>query len=125
MIAADQQTVNVEEFYQISMPQFNYSVLEQLQMGSSVEENISIKDALINVSVCFTLFQADQNINDNAQVLDDLTGLDNQPCIEGFSLTLDSRADFDTNFEDCKAFVTSCSKYIEEATRHAEFVSFS
>uniref|UniRef100_A0A915DJJ7 Uncharacterized protein n=1 Tax=Ditylenchus dipsaci TaxID=166011 RepID=A0A915DJJ7_9BILA len=68
------------------------------------EENITIKDALINVSV-----------------LDDLPIVDDQPCIEAFSLTLDCKANFDTNFEDRNAFITGCSKYIEEATRHGEF----
>jgi cytoplasmic FMR1 interacting protein len=56
-------------------------------------------------------------------VLDDLPIVDDQPCIEALSLTLDCRADFDTNFEDRNAFITGCSKYIEEATRHGEFVS--
>lgn len=34
------------------------------------------------------------------------------------------RADFDTNFEDRGAFVIGVSKYVEEATRHADFVGF-
>ncbi|VDM79736.1 unnamed protein product, partial [Strongylus vulgaris] len=34
------------------------------------------------------------------------------------------RTNFDTNFEDRNAYVTGVSKYIEEATRHALFVSF-
>ncbi|KAI1717201.1 cytoplasmic fragile-X interacting family domain-containing protein [Ditylenchus destructor] len=70
----------------------------------SVEENVTIKDALVNVSI-----------------LDDLPIIDDQPSIEALSLTLDCRANFDTNFEDRNAFITGCSKYIEEATRHGEF----
>ena len=57
------------------------------------------------------------------QLLEELPVVDDQPVIEGFSLTLDYRVNFDTNFEDRNAYVTGCSKYIEEATRHGEFVS--
>lgn len=35
-----------------------------------------------------------------------------------------SQADFDTNFIDRNAFITGVSKYMEEATRHADFVSY-
>lgn len=65
---------------------------------------VSLKDALINVSA-----------------LDDLPIVDDQPCIEALSSTLECHASFDTNFEDRNAFITGCSKYIEEATRHGEF----
>lgn len=34
------------------------------------------------------------------------------------------QADFDTNFIDRNAFITGVSKYMEEATRHADFVSY-
>ncbi|KAE9551006.1 hypothetical protein FO519_005792 [Halicephalobus sp. NKZ332] len=57
----------------------------------------------------------------NVQLLEELPVVDDQPVIEGFSLTLDYRVNFDTNFEDRNAYVTGCSKYIEEATRHGEF----
>lgn len=55
--------------------------------------------------------------------MEELPATDDQPVIEGFSSTLNYRVNFDTNFEDKNAYVTGCSKYIEEATRHGEFVS--
>ncbi|VDM07312.1 unnamed protein product [Wuchereria bancrofti] len=57
----------------------------------------------------------------NVDLLDDLVLLDNQPCIEAQPIPLEYRISFNTNFEDRNAFVTGVSKYIEEATRHAEF----
>ncbi|KAM3720431.1 Cytoplasmic FMR1-interacting protein [Dirofilaria immitis] len=57
----------------------------------------------------------------NVDLLDDLILLDNQPCIEAQSIPLEYRVSFNTNFEDRNAYVTGVSKYIEEATRHAEF----
>jgi cytoplasmic FMR1 interacting protein len=59
----------------------------------------------------------------NVQSLEDIPTVDDQPIIEGFSQTLDYRVNFDTNFEDRNAYVLGCSKYIEEATRHEQFVS--
>lgn len=58
------------------------------------------------------------------QLLDDLLLADDQPCIEALPIPLQYRVSFDTNFEDRNAYVTGISKYIEEATRHAEFVRF-
>ncbi|VDK48795.1 unnamed protein product [Anisakis simplex] len=55
------------------------------------------------------------------QLLDDLVLCDNQPCVEAQSIPLQCRVCFSTNFEDRNAYVTGVSKYIEEATRHAEF----
>uniref|UniRef100_A0A0N4UEL4 Cytoplasmic FMR1-interacting protein n=1 Tax=Dracunculus medinensis TaxID=318479 RepID=A0A0N4UEL4_DRAME len=55
------------------------------------------------------------------QLLDDLVLIDDQPSVEAQSLPLQCRVSFDTNFEDRNAYVTGMSKYIEEATRHAEF----
>uniref|UniRef100_A0A0N5A899 Cytoplasmic FMR1-interacting protein n=1 Tax=Syphacia muris TaxID=451379 RepID=A0A0N5A899_9BILA len=69
-------------------------------------EKVSFKDAISNV-----------------ELLEDLAIYDNQPCIEAQPLPLDCRANFDTNFEDRNAYITGVSKYIEEATRHAEFNS--
>lgn len=57
------------------------------------------------------------------QFLDEIPIIDDQPCIEALSLTLDCRSNFDTDFQDRNAFITGCSKYIEEATRHSIFVS--
>jgi hypothetical protein len=48
---------------------------------------------------------------------------DDQALIEGSSAPIDVRTNFDTNFQDREAFITGNSKYIEEATRHGEFVS--
>ena len=59
------------------------------------------------------------------QLLDELLLPDDLPQIEALPLPLLCRANFDTNFEDKNAYVTGVSKYIEEASRHAEFVSFS
>ncbi|XP_059150465.1 cytoplasmic FMR1-interacting protein-like [Physella acuta] len=45
---------------------------------------------------------------------------DQQPCIEAVSLSIQYRANFDTNFEDKNAFVTSVAKYKEQATLQAD-----
>jgi hypothetical protein len=47
---------------------------------------------------------------------------DNQPLIESSSTLIDVRTNFDTNFQDGEAFITGAARYIEEATRHGEFV---
>ncbi|VDM40991.1 unnamed protein product [Toxocara canis] len=57
----------------------------------------------------------------NVDLLDDVVLLDNQPCVDAQPVPLQCRVCFDTNFEDRSAYVTGVSKYIEEATRHAEF----
>lgn len=59
----------------------------------------------------------------NVEVLDEIPLPDSQPCIEAASLPIQYRVSFDTNFQDKNAFITGNSKYVEEATRHAEFVS--
>ena len=61
----------------------------------------------------------------NVDVLDELPLPDQQPCIEGLSLSIHYQANFDTNFEDRNAYVTGVAKYIEEATVHADLVSMS
>ena len=71
-----------------------------------VGEKITLTDALQNVDV-----------------LDELPLPDQQPCIEGMSLSIQYQANFDTNFEDRSAYVTGVAKYIEEATVHADLVS--
>ncbi len=58
----------------------------------------------------------------NVEVLDEIPLPDSQSCIEGLPLPVLCQASFDTNFEDKGAFVTGMSKYIEEASRHAELV---
>lgn len=63
-----------------------------------------------------TLTDALQNVD----VLDELPLPDQQPCIEGMSLSIHYQANFDTNFEDRNAYVTGVARYIEEATVHAE-----
>ena len=63
------------------------------------------------------------NALENVDVLDDLPLPDQQPCIEALSLSVHYRADFDTNFEDKNAFVTSVAKYKEQATVQADLVS--
>lgn len=57
----------------------------------------------------------------NVELLDELLLPDDLPQIEAAPLPLLCRANFDTNFEDKNAYVTGVSKYIEEASRHAEF----
>uniref|UniRef100_A0A0B6ZWY0 Cytoplasmic FMR1-interacting protein n=1 Tax=Arion vulgaris TaxID=1028688 RepID=A0A0B6ZWY0_9EUPU len=57
---------------------------------------------------------------ENVDVLDDLPLPDQQPCIEALSLSVHYRANFDTNFEDKNAFVTSVAKYKEQATVQAD-----
>ena len=66
-----------------------------------------------------TLTDALQNVD----VLDELPLPDQQPCIEGMSLSVQYQANFDTNFEDRTAYVTGVARYIEEATVHADLVS--
>lgn len=58
----------------------------------------------------------------NVEVLDEIPLPDSQPCIEAQPIPLLYRANFDTNSEDKGGFITGISKYIEEATRHAELV---
>lgn len=70
-------------------------------------EKITLSDALSNV-----------------EVLDELPLPDEQPCIEAQPCSAIYRANFDTNFEDRNGFVTGIAKYIEEATTHAQLVSF-
>ncbi|KAK3732632.1 hypothetical protein RRG08_057326 [Elysia crispata] len=60
------------------------------------------------------------NALENVDVLDDLPLRDKQPCIEALSLSVHYRADFDSNFEDKNAFVTSVAKYKEQATVQAD-----
>ncbi|KAF7638684.1 Cytoplasmic FMR1-interacting protein [Meloidogyne graminicola] len=62
-----------------------------------------------------------QNAIRNVQSLDELQIIDDQPCIEGNSQSLLYYSSLDTKFEDRGAFITGCSKYIEEANRQAEF----
>ncbi|OUC48632.1 cytoplasmic Fragile-X interacting family protein [Trichinella nativa] len=56
----------------------------------------------------------------NVELLDEIPLPDCQPVVEALPQTLRYRANFDANFEDRSAFITGISKYIEEATRHAE-----
>ncbi|KAL5012104.1 hypothetical protein ScPMuIL_010655 [Solemya velum] len=63
-----------------------------------------------------TLTDALQNVD----VLDELPLPDQQPCIEGPSLSIHYQANFDTNFEDRNAYVTGVAKYIEQATVHSD-----
>lgn len=44
--------------------------------------------------------------------------------IEASTCSITYQANFDTNFEDRNGFVTGIAKYIEEATTHANLVSF-
>lgn len=55
----------------------------------------------------------------NVDVLDELPLPDEQPCIEAQPCSIVYQANFDTNFEDHKAFITGVAKYIEEATVHS------
>ncbi|VDO93051.1 unnamed protein product [Soboliphyme baturini] len=57
---------------------------------------------------------------ENVEVLDQIPLPDSQPCIEAQPILLQYSAGLDTNFEDKNAFITGISKYIEEASRHAE-----
>ena len=44
---------------------------------------------------------------------------DEQPCIEPMPASLTYTANFDTHFEDRRAYITGMAKYIEEAEMHA------
>lgn len=85
---------------------FSYCHTLSYQGDHLVGEKITLTDALQNVDV-----------------LDELPLPDQQPCIEGMSLSIQYQANFDTNFEDRSAYVTGVAKYIEEATVHADLVS--
>jgi len=61
----------------------------------------------------------------NVEVLDELSLPDEQPCIEAQPCSIIYKANFDTNFEDRNGFVTGIAKYIEEATTHANLVSYA
>ncbi|XP_064608148.1 cytoplasmic FMR1-interacting protein 2-like isoform X2 [Liolophura sinensis] len=63
-----------------------------------------------------TLTDALQNVD----VLGELPLPDQQPCIDALSPSIHYHADFNTNFEDRKAFVSGVAKYNEEATTHAD-----
>ncbi|GMT25093.1 hypothetical protein PFISCL1PPCAC_16390 [Pristionchus fissidentatus] len=67
-------------------------------------ETVTLRDAVLNV-----------------ELLNEVLLPDDQPCIEAASRPLLCKADFDTNFIDRGAFITGQSKYMEEATRHANF----
>lgn len=67
-----------------------------------------------------TLTDALQNVD----VLDELPLPDRQPCIEALSQSISYQANFNTNFEDRKAYVTGVAKYGEQATVHAALVWF-
>lgn len=54
-----------------------------------------------------------------------LSAADPQPCIEALAIPLQYRVSFDTKFEDKNAFVSSQSRFVEEAVRHAQMVSYS
>lgn len=75
-----------------------------MSTSTGPDERITIQDAFCNV-----------------QALEELQIADNQPSVEANSLPLQWRASFDTQFEDRQAFITGNSKYIEEATRQAQF----
>lgn len=95
---------------------------------------IHINQVLIHVHIIsFGHLQGDHGIGEkitltdalqNVDVLDELPLPDQQPCIEGMSLSIQYQANFDTNFEDRSAYVTGVAKYIEEATVHADLVSW-
>jgi hypothetical protein len=55
--------------------------------------------------------------------LDEIISPDYQPCVEAINGTVLYQVNLDTNFVDSQAYVTGVSKYIEEAQRHARFVS--
>lgn len=74
----------------------------------SVNEKITLQDALQNVDV-----------------LDELPLPDQQPHIEAAPLAIHYQANMDTNFEDRAAFVAGVARYIEEATVHAKLVLLS
>ncbi|KAL3102786.1 hypothetical protein niasHT_021453 [Heterodera trifolii] len=62
-----------------------------------------------------------QDVFYSVQALEELQIGDDLPSIGANSQSLQYRVSFDTNFEDRSAFITGCSKFIEEATKHAEF----
>ena len=66
-------------------------------------QNVTIEEALQNVDL-----------------LDMLPMFDEQPCIEPMPASLSYTANFDTRFEDRRAYITGMAKYIEEAEMHAQ-----
>ncbi|XP_053399050.1 cytoplasmic FMR1-interacting protein-like [Mercenaria mercenaria] len=63
------------------------------------------------------------SLGDALKEIDVLTSLplpDQQPCIEGVSVSVLYQTNFDTNFEDRAAYVSGVAKYVEEATVHAD-----
>ena len=49
----------------------------------------------------------------NVELLDELPIPDEQPCIEPMPASLTYTANFDTHFEDRRAYITGMAKYIE------------
>lgn len=52
--------------------------------------------------------------------LDELPLSDDAPAIEAASIAVQHQVSYDTNFEDCDAYVQGMAKYMEEARVHAE-----
>ena len=68
-------------------------------------QNVTIEEALQNVDL-----------------LDMLPMFDEQPCIEPMPASLSYTANFDTRFEDRRAYITGMAKYIEEVPCKLFFV---
>lgn len=58
----------------------------------------------------------------NVRQLETVSLPDEQPQIEAPPASVTYTANFDTNFEDSKAFITCISKYLEEADVHKGLV---
>lgn len=96
----------------------------------SMSERVSLTDALSNVDVLDELMLPGKHLNvQNIELKKILLIVqriaDEQPCIEAQPISILYQANFDTNFEDRNGFVTGIAKYIEEATVHANLVSFA
>ena len=71
-------------------------------------QNVTIEEALQNVDL-----------------LDMLPMFDEQPCIEPMPASLSYTANFDTRFEDRRAYITGMAKYIEGNEFISKIIIFS
>jgi len=76
--------------------------MNQAQQNQQASDKVTLSDAISNVAV-----------------LDDVVLCDDVPCIQGVSSSIVYHVNYDTNFEDRKAFARCDAKCIEEATIQA------
>lgn len=84
------------------------------------EAQVTLIDAIGNVEVLDEIPLAGALERKSPFERQNMHNSDVQPTLEAPAVPLEYRVSFDTNFEDKGAFVSSQSKYVEEAVRHAE-----